>query len=231
MKTRTEDRLAWRARQKTLQELETCPEQRLVLPPVTSRNGKPPSKRVNEPAKFKLNRGTMPRPSGPARAYICTLIVGLTLTTPAAYAQGKWVMPALSSEPAEEVPAREGDPVLPIRRLPRLTLPIASSVSPPRGREGRTVRPWWIGFELEDGQIKLSSDKFSETRNPAFALGFVGGHSLGNQARIGLELNGWLLQSFNNNNPAVGESVSNVLGWSMRSRSGRHPYSFGPEQD
>jgi len=74
------------------------------------------------------------------------------------------------------------------------------------------VRPWWVGLELGDGQIKLTSDQFSGTRNPAFALGFVGGHSLGNQARIGLEVNGWLLQSFNNSNPAVGESVSNVLG-------------------
>jgi hypothetical protein len=74
------------------------------------------------------------------------------------------------------------------------------------------VRPWWVGLELGDGQIKLSSDQFRGTRNSAFALGFVGGHTLGNRARFGLELNGWLLQSFNNNNPAVGESVSNVLG-------------------
>ncbi len=43
----------------------------------------------------------MPRPSSPARAYLGTLIVGLTLTTPAAYPQLKWVMPALSPEPTE----------------------------------------------------------------------------------------------------------------------------------
>lgn len=81
-----------------------------------------------------------------------------------------------------------------------------------QARMQTNVRPWWVGLELGDGQIKLTSDQFSGTRNPAFALGFVGGHSLGNRARIGLEVNGWLLQSFNNNNPAVGESVSNVLG-------------------
>src|SRR5229473_6627838 len=80
-----------------------------------------------------------------------------------------------------------------------------------QARKEMTVRPWWVGLELGDGQIKLTSDQFSGTRNPAFALGFLGGHSLGNRARIGLELNGWLLQSFNLNNPAVGESVSNVL--------------------
>ena len=154
----------------------------------------------------------MPRPSGPARACLGILIVGLTLTTPAAYAQRKWVNPVLSPEQAEETELKEGDVTLRSRRLPGLMLPIASSVIPPRGREERTVRPWWIGLELGDGQIKLTSDQFSGTRNTAFELGFVGGHSLGNRARIGLELNGWLLQSFNNSNPAVGESVSNVLG-------------------
>lgn len=89
---------------------------------------------------------------------------------------------------------------------------LATPVTHAQGREDRTVRPWWVGLELGDGQIKLNSDQFTGTRNSAFALGGVGGHSLGNRARIGLELNGWLLQSFNNNNPAVGESVSNVLG-------------------
>jgi hypothetical protein len=66
-------------------------------------------------------------------------------------------------------------------------------------------------LELGEGQLKLTSDQFNTARNPVFALGFVGGHSLGNRGRIGLELNGWLLQSFNPNNPEVGESVSNVL--------------------
>jgi hypothetical protein len=150
--------------------------------------------------------------SGPLRRHLVILIVGLTLTAPAAYAQGKCVKSALSPEPAEEVPAKETDVVLHGRRPPDLMAPIASSVSPPRGREEWTVRPWWVGLELGDGQIKLTSDQFSGTRNPAFALGFVGGHSLGNRARIGLELNGWLLESYNNSNPAVGESVSNVLG-------------------
>ncbi len=162
--------------------------------------------------EFTLNGETMTSPIGSAREYVVRLIVGLILVTPVVHAQGKSVKLALSSEPAEEVSAKEGDVIPDSLRLPGSMLPIASSVSPPRAREERTVRPWWIGFELGDGQIKLTSDQFSGTRNPAFALGFVGGHSLGNRARIGLELNGWLLQSFNNNNPAVGESVSNVLG-------------------
>lgn len=89
---------------------------------------------------------------------------------------------------------------------------LVPAVAYAQGRQELTVWPWWVGLELGGGQIKLTSDQFSGTRNSAFALGFVGGHSLGNRARIGLEFNGWLLQSFNTTNPAVGESVSNVLG-------------------
>ena len=89
---------------------------------------------------------------------------------------------------------------------------LATPVSYAQARLAPTDRPWWLGLELGDGQIKLTSDQSTGARNPAFALGFVGGHSLGNRARIGLEVNGWLLQSFNLNNPAIGESVSNVLG-------------------
>lgn len=58
---------------------------------------------------------------------------------------------------------------------------------------GAYFRPWWVALELGDGQLKLTSDQFNTTRHPAFALGFAGGHSLGGRARIGLELNGWLL--------------------------------------
>src|SRR5713226_7753454 len=65
---------------------------------------------------------------------------------------------------------------------------LATPVAFAQAQKEPTVRPWWVGFELGDGQIKLTSDQLSGTRNPAFALGFVGGHNLGNRARIGLEL-------------------------------------------
>lgn len=41
--------------------------------------------------KLPLNRGTIPKPSRSTRAHLLTLIVGLILASPAAYAQGKWV--------------------------------------------------------------------------------------------------------------------------------------------
>ena len=152
----------------------------------------------------------MPWPSRLARAYVVGLIVGLSLASPGAYAQGKWVKLTLSPEPAEGIGAKERDEISG-GHLPGLLVPIGSSCSVPPATRERTVRPWWVALELGDGQLKLTSDQFNTTRHPAFALGFAGGHSLGGRARIGLELNGWLLQSFNLNNPAVGESVSNVL--------------------
>lgn len=85
------------------------------------------------------------------------------------------------------------------------------------------MRPWWIGLELGDGQLKLTSGQFTTassnasptstgSRRATFELGLSGGHRLGNHARIGLDVDGWLLQAYNYNNPIVGESVTNVLG-------------------
>ena len=165
---------------------------------------------LNEAVKPSLNVGRMPRLSRATRACLITWIVGPILASPVAHAQGKWVKLTPSSELMDEGEAVGRGVVLDSRR-PGLMAPIGTSLSPPQAREGRVVRPWWVALELGDGQLKLTSDQFNTNRNPAFALGFVGGHSLGNRARIGLELNGWLLQAFNTNNPAVGESVSNVL--------------------
>ncbi|MCL5671237.1 MAG: porin family protein [Acidobacteria bacterium] len=72
-------------------------------------------------------------------------------------------------------------------------------------------RPWWVEFQLGEGQLQLASDQFPGARSSTFAMGFAGGHRLGSRARIGLLLNGWLLQAFDLNNPTVGESVSNVM--------------------
>ena len=85
-------------------------------------------------------------------------------------------------------------------------------VKPTQAQIGQNLRTWWAGGEIGEGQLSLSSDQIHRDRTPTFALGFFGGHRLGGQARVGLELNGWLLQASNLNNPTVGESVSNVLG-------------------
>ena len=92
-----------------------------------------------------------------------------------------------------------------------LTLITVGLINPVQAQEEQHSRPWWIGLQSGVGQLQLTSDQFHGGRNATFRLGFVGGHSLGDRARIGLELNGWLLQAFNLGDPSVGESVSNAL--------------------
>ena len=86
------------------------------------------------------------------------------------------------------------------------------AVKPTQAQIEQNLRTWWAGGEIGEGQLKLSSDQIHRHRTPTFAFGFFGGHRLGNQARFGLEINGWLLQASNLNDPTVGENVSNVLG-------------------
>ena len=83
---------------------------------------------------------------------------------------------------------------------------------PAQAQIDQNLRAWWAGGEIGEGQLSLSSDQIHRDRTPTFALGFFGGHRLSGQARVGLEVNGWLLQASNLNDPTVGESVSNVLG-------------------
>lgn len=78
--------------------------------------------------------------------------------------------------------------------------------------QSQQERPWWVGLEAGDGQLKLASDQQESSRRATFEFGFSGGHRLGSRARVGVEVNGWLLQASNFNDPTVGESVSNVIG-------------------
>jgi hypothetical protein len=69
-----------------------------------------------------------------------------------------------------------------------------------------------VSGTIGEGQLKLSSDQQEGNRVSTFALGFAGGHRVGNWGSVGVEFKGWLLQAFNLNDPTVGESVSNVMG-------------------
>lgn len=71
--------------------------------------------------------------------------------------------------------------------------------------------PWWISGGLGEGQLRLSSDQQKYKRVSTFAISFAGGHRIGNHVRAGIDVGGWTLQAFDLNNPAVGESVGNVL--------------------
>lgn len=86
------------------------------------------------------------------------------------------------------------------------------SICPFASAQSQRSRPWWAGLDLGDGQLKLTSDQHESSRVATFAFGFSGGHRLGERARIGMLVNGWLLEASNLNDPTVGEGVSNVLG-------------------
>ena len=85
----------------------------------------------------------------------------------------------------------------------------ALQVSPAKTR---LTEPWWVSAEFGEGQLKLASDQRPGDRVPTFALGFAGGRQVGQRMRLGLKLNGWLLQAFSPNDPTKGVSVSNVMG-------------------
>jgi hypothetical protein len=92
-----------------------------------------------------------------------------------------------------------------------LVLPtMAQQSGPPQQRQ--LSSPWWVTGELGAGQIKLRSDQQPGDRLTTFALGFSGGYQPKDWVRVGLHVNGWLLQAFSLNDPTVGESVSNVGG-------------------
>ena len=70
---------------------------------------------------------------------------------------------------------------------------------------------WFFSMSLGEGQLKLESDQQTWKRVPTFAIGIDLGRRIGPWARAGMEANGWLLEAFNLNNPAVGESVGHVM--------------------
>lgn len=130
----------------------------------------------------------MLRRSSPGPARLVRLIAVLMWAAAAAHAQGN-------------PPARQSEN------------PASQTEEPPRGQsEKPAIRPWWIGVELGDGQLKLTSDQSTGSRRATFEFGLVGGHRVGKRARIGMDVDGWLLQAYPLNDPTKGESVTNVLG-------------------
>lgn len=72
--------------------------------------------------------------------------------------------------------------------------------------------PWWVTGEFGAGMIKLNSDRQQGNQRTKFAMGFAGGYRPTDWLRVGLHLNGWLLQASDFNDPTVGENVSNLGG-------------------
>jgi hypothetical protein len=83
-------------------------------------------------------------------------------------------------------------------------MPIWSQDQP--GRKGL-----WASVQPGYGSIERSSDQEQRSRHDGFALAFKLGGTVNRYVRLGAELNGWLLESYDLNDPAKGESVSQIL--------------------
>jgi hypothetical protein len=63
----------------------------------------------------------------------------------------------------------------------------------------------WAGI----GHVSLDANNNAGRSENALALGFRAGYATTSRALIGVEFNGWTLKSYDINNPAKGESISN----------------------
>ena len=72
--------------------------------------------------------------------------------------------------------------------------------------------PWWASFEAGVGSITITSDQQKGGAQTRGALGFAGGYQPSDWLRVGVHLNGWLLQAGDLYDPTKGVSVSNFGG-------------------
>ena len=76
---------------------------------------------------------------------------------------------------------------------------------------GQQRAGFWADVQLGYGRLQLGSDQEPHHGHDSFALAFDVGGTLNPHVRLGLELGGWLLESFSPDDPARGESVSHLL--------------------
>jgi hypothetical protein len=92
-----------------------------------------------------------------------------------------------------------------------LLLFILLLVAMPVSVNGVARRGLWANMQLGYGSISRSSDQEPRQRQDAFALAYDLGGTLNHHVRLGVELNGWLLEAFDAYDPAKGESVSQAF--------------------
>ena len=84
------------------------------------------------------------------------------------------------------------------------------------GAPGRTPgapeRQWfWASTQFGYGVLDKSSDQETHNQQGTFAMALDLGLTLNHHVRVGVQLNGWLLESYNVWDPAKGESVSQAF--------------------
>jgi len=72
--------------------------------------------------------------------------------------------------------------------------------------------PWWASFEAGVGSITITSDQQKGSAHSRGALGFAGGYQPFDWLRVGVHLNGWLLEAGDRYDPTKGMGVSNLGG-------------------
>jgi hypothetical protein len=96
-------------------------------------------------------------------------------------------------------------------RRPILLVLVLLVATPGWAQENPERHGFWAGAQLGYGSLDRSSDQEPLQRQGVFAMAFRLGCTLHPCLRLGAELNGWLLEAFDPNDPAMGESVSQAL--------------------
>jgi hypothetical protein len=64
-------------------------------------------------------------------------------------------------------------------------------------QEEQSFKKFYAGLEMGAGWLDLTSNQLNEGRTARFALGLYGGYKPNRWLRIGINLNGWLIQPYN----------------------------------
>jgi hypothetical protein len=71
-------------------------------------------------------------------------------------------------------------------------------------------RAFWAGLGGGYGDLHLRSDEVADIERGTFTITFAAGYTVAPWLRVGAEVAGWGLQSYNNTDPSKGENVSQV---------------------
>lgn len=94
-----------------------------------------------------------------------------------------------------------------LRTMLVAVMALGLSLSVQAGQEGKGG---WFAAELGVGSLRLESSVASET-DERFELGFRGGYAFNRHFLLGAQVNGWLLQPSNTNDPSKGAGLTQVF--------------------
>ena len=132
-----------------------------------------------------------------------------------------------------------------MRRSTRLAIVLGALILPGVAAPAEpATRGWQFGLRLGYGALELAADQTPSRRLDTFAMSFDAGCDVTRHLYLGATLGGWLIEAYDWQDPAAGESVSQLLavarlrpwaarGWFVQAGAGRamytnhHPFAFG----